>query len=425
MCFASNPTLPFIPPRKHFVIRIVPQHRRIMTDEESIKVRADRLLADVPLIDGHNDFPYMIRGWFQNQVGGADFNIDTMPIGQTDLQRLRRGKLGGQFWSAFVPCSTDTLAPLRDTLQQIDLLHLMFGKWPHVFGFVDKAADILPTFKSGRLVSMIGIEGLHSTAESYSALRMFHRLGVRYATLCHNKGNSYCDSATSDSNHDGLSTEGVKVVREMNRIGMIVDLSHTSNKAQIDVLRVSKAPVMFSHSSCYSLCPSPRNVTDEVLSLLKANNGLIMICFLPNLLVCCDHSSVEKAETPAVVATVSSVVDHIIHVGTTIGYEHVGIGSDFDGMLKGPEGLDDVSSYPSIVTELLSRGVSEEDVKLVMGLNVIRLLEEVELASQRAQADESWEVPCDEIPPPWTTEQRALLVATGEGRSKSGKSEGK
>ncbi|KAI1105354.1 membrane dipeptidase-domain-containing protein [Jackrogersella minutella] len=392
-------------------------HAVWMSNMSSVHHRAQALLTEVPLIDGHNDFAYMIRGWFMNQTSGADFDIDSMPIGQTDITQLKRGKLGGQFWSAFVPCPREGEDPLHSLLammQQIDLLHRIFDRFPHVFALVDRADDIIPAFRSGRVASLVGIEGLHSIGQSASVLRMAHKLGVRYATLCHNKGNDFADSATSIAVIGGLSSSGAAIVREMNRIGMMIDLSHTSHETQVDALAASKAPVIFSHSSCYALCPNPRNVRDETLTLLKENNGIIMICFIPSLVS--PHS--KNNNNPPAVATVSSVVDHIIHVGTTIGYSHVGIGSDFDGMLEGPQGLDDTSCYPALVEELLHRGVGEQEVKMVMGLNVIRVLRDVEVVSKHARDIERWEALCDEIQSPWTAEQRAILVAKGTERKK-------
>ncbi|KAJ6445343.1 cytochrome P450 monooxygenase monooxygenase [Purpureocillium lavendulum] len=400
-------------------------HRIIEAMEDpSPRARALKLLEQVPLIDGHNDFAYMVRGWFRNNLSQPDFDIHAMPIGQTDISRLHKGKLGGQFWSAFVPCpkdgdSKDTI--LLSTLQQVDLLHGIFEQYSSIFTFVAQSSDIFPAFKAGKLVSLLGIEGLHQIGGSPSVLRMLYKLGVRYATLCHNKGNEFSDSATAEDVHGGLSKMGRKVVQEMNRIGMIVDLAHTSHKAQLDALKYSEAPVIFSHSSCYELCPNPRNVRNEVLHKLKANRGLIMICFIPSLVTppqAGQNGSVGDRGAPSV----ASVVDHIVYVGETIGYAHVGIGSDFDGMLEGPPDLDDTSCFPSIIEELIRRGVDEDDVKLVMGLNVIRIMEEVESVSRVAQNIDKWDVLCDDIASPWTDEQVSLLVARGSLRNTNGSS---
>lgn len=395
----------------------LPTRTSIMADSKVSHTydRALELMKNTPLIDGHNDFAYMIRGWFQNNVGHDSFNIESLPIGQTDIGRLKRGRLGGQFWSAFVPCPSvddDKHVALRPTLQQIDLLLTVFDRYSDVFGFVDKSEDIIPVFRSGRIVSLMGIEGLHQIGGSFSALRLMHKLGVRYATLCHNKGNEFADSATSDPVHGGLSRLGREAVLELNRIGMMIDLSHTSHETQLDVLAISKAPVIFSHSSCYDLCPNPRNVRSEVLSLLKRNNGIIMICFLPSLAI--DNSMVNGGSDKRR-ASVASVANHIIHVGNTIGYSHVGIGSDFDGMLEGPAGLDDTACYPQLIAELLRRGIAESDVELIMGLNIVRVMSEVEAVSAAA-ARWTGMMRCDDIPPPWTEEQKALLVEKGKER---------
>ncbi|KAH8723138.1 dipeptidase 3 [Phaeosphaeriaceae sp. PMI808] len=387
---------------------------------DSVRARALRLLEQVPLIDGHNDFAYMVRGWFQNNMSRPDFDIHSMPIGQTDIGRLQKGKLGGQFWSAFVPSNKDEGenrdSSILSTIQQIDLLHSIFERYSSTFAFVSHSSEIIPAFRTGRLVSLLGIEGLHQIGGSPSVLRTLHRLGVRYATLCHRNCNEFVDSATDDSIHGGLSTFGSKLVHEMNRIGMIVDLAHTSHEAQIDVLAQSQAPVIFSHSSCYELCPNPRNVRDDVLLHLKANHGLIMICFIPSLVT---PREVEQNVNPGhrnLGPSIASIVDHIIHVGNMIGYCHVGIGSDFDGMLEGPPDLDDTSNFPALIEELLRRNVKEEDIKLVMGLNVIRIMEEVESISRKARDVERWDVLCDDIASPWTEEQVSLLKTRGSLR---------
>ncbi|GIZ40461.1 hypothetical protein CKM354_000379700 [Cercospora kikuchii] len=388
-------------------------------DNDTYRIDAARLLETVPLIDGHNDFAYILRGWFRNDLNRSDFDINQLPIGQTDLRRLWKGKLGGQFWSAFVPCSPKedgaTYSILAQTLQQIDLLHELFRQHPKAFGFVHRSSDILPTFRAGKLVSLLGIEGLHQIDGSMSALRMLYRLGVRYATLCHNSCNEFVDSATAPATHNGLSKRGLDVITEMNRMGMIVDLSHTSHEAQMDVLRHTKAPVIYSHSSCFALCQNPRNVRDEALLALKANGGIIMICFVPSLLV--PQPKDRASNEPRSTSSVQSVVDHIMHAANTIGWAHVGIGSDFDGMLEGPTDLDDTTGFPAIIEELLKRGVDEEDIKSLMGLNILRVMEDVEALSRVAQDIGDWDVLCDEIGSPWTPEQISLLLARGSLRN--------
>ncbi|KAF5562385.1 microsomal dipeptidase precursor [Fusarium napiforme] len=297
---------------------------------------------------------------------------------------------------------------LMKTLQQIDTIHLLVETFSEYFGAVNSSKDIETIFRSGRIASLIGVEGLHQIADSSSVVRLFHKLGVRYITLCHDDDNLYADSSNGKNKNGGLSSHGLDMIREMNRIGMIVDLSHTTTDTQKQVLGVSQAPVIFSHSSCNSLLPSPRNVTDEVLDLLKTNNGLIMICFLPNLV------NANGAQG----AVVDQVIDHIIYAGQRIGFEHVGIGSDFDGMLQGPKDLDDVSRYPQLVGKLLDRELSEDIITQVLGGNIIRVLGEVEAVSSELKG----QVPVlsDEIEEVWTSEQKDILTRMGTSRSSEG-----
>ncbi|KAF7157263.1 hypothetical protein CNMCM5623_001386 [Aspergillus felis] len=403
-------------------------------ERHAYRLKAQRLLQQVPLIDGHNDFPWMVRGHFLNDLSKGDLNHLT--IGQTDIARLRRGMVGGQFWSAFVPwwvsirfarLQEDPLmwAPesldysskqpesfpdeahwkrVRDTLQQIDVIHRMMEAYPRVFGLAESAAAVWSVFRSGRIASLIGIEGLHQIADSPSVLRSFHRLGVRYASLSHTSNNRYSDSATDSALHHGLSADGKRMIEEMNRVGIIVDLSHTSEAAQLDALAISRAPVIFSHSACYTLVPHRRNVSDCVLQLLKKNQGVIMICCLREL--------VDPAGGAH--ATLKQVVDHIIYVGETIGFDHVGIGSDFDGMLEGPDGLDDVSHFPALVEDLLRHGVSESAVQKVLGLNILRVLKQVEDIAIQERMFGSTKALCDDIDPVWTPEQTEILRAQGK-----------
>ncbi|KAL4863833.1 hypothetical protein BDV12DRAFT_201699 [Aspergillus spectabilis] len=383
---------------------------------QSTKAQAVQLLKEVPLIDGHNDFPYMIRGWFRNQINGKASTLYDMPIGHTDINRIKAGLLGGQFWSAYVPCpqakdqENDCLPQLRQTLQQIDLIHRLIETHPDVLQFAGSAEDVWTCFRAGRVASLIGVEGLHQIGNSVAMLRTLYNVGVRYVTLTHNCHNLFADAATvSPALHDGLSSEGQKLVSEMNRVGMIIDLSHTSHKTQTQVLKLSQAPVIYSHSSVYTLTPHPRNTTDSNLDLLAKTNGLIMISFLREL------TTLDPSD-----ATLPGVVDHIVYAGKKIGFDHVGIGSDFDGMLTAPDGLGDVSCYPSLVAGLLERGVSEDDVKKVMGLNVIRVLKEVDDVKrelERKAEGGGGEVLWDEIGEIWDEKLKSMLVEErGKGR---------
>ncbi|RHZ46030.1 uncharacterized protein CDV56_103712 [Aspergillus thermomutatus] len=295
---------------------------------------------------------------------------------------------------------------LRDTLQQIDVIHRMLEDYPHIFGLAESAADVWSVFRSGRVASLIGIEGLHQIANSPSILRTFHRLGVRYASLTHTSNNRYSDSATDSALHHGLSADGKRMIEEMNRVGMIVDLSHTSEAAQQDALAISRAPVIFSHSACFALVPHRRNVSDSVLQLLKQNEGVLMVCCLREL--------VDPAG--GVHANRKQVVDHIVYAGEKIGFDHVGIGSDFDGMLEGPDGIDDVSQFPALVEDLLRRGVSESAIQKILGLNILRVLKQVEDVSLRERMTGSTKALCDDMEPAWTPEQREILLAQGKKR---------
>ena len=258
---------------------------------------------------------------------------------------------------------------VHGTLQQIDLVYRLIKAYPSYLEHAFSAADIFQTFRSGhRIASLLGIEGLHQIGNSASVLRMYHALGVRYVSMTHTCHNAYADSEEpGEPQHSGLSDVGRKIVWEMNRLGMMVDLSHSSFLTQRDVLQVSRAPVIFSHSNAYTRCNHTRNVPDDILVGLKGNDGGVMVTFYPAFL-----------ENNPGAASLSSVADHIQYIGETIGYRYVGIGSDFDGMAAGPEGLEDVSKYPQLVRELVHRGISREDILGVMGLNVIRVLEEVE-----------------------------------------------
>ncbi|TVY27401.1 Dipeptidase [Lachnellula hyalina] len=330
----------------------------------------DDLFELSPLIDGHNDFPIWIRAFYQNHIYQENFTRDPELYGQVDFPRLRQGRLRGQFWSEADNYSDDVYREIvHDTLQQIDLVHRLIREYPAYLQGAYTASDIRGTFKSGkRIASLLGIEGLHQIGGSASILRMYYSLGVRYATLTHTCHNAYADSEEpAMALHDGLSKAGRFMIKEMNRLGMIVDLSHTSFATQRDALAVSAAPVMFSHSNAYGRCNHTRNVPDDVLREVKKNDGIVMVTFYPSFL-----------EDEAVSASIESVVDHIQYIGTAIGYRHVGIGSDFDGMEAGPRGLEDVTRYPNLVEELQNLGVQRDDILGVMGLNIIRVLESVE-----------------------------------------------
>ncbi|PTB75337.1 hypothetical protein M440DRAFT_55674 [Trichoderma longibrachiatum ATCC 18648] len=363
--------------------------------------RAERLLAETPLIDGHNDFPYMIRGWHLGKVGDVDAR--QMPVAHTDLDRLRTSRVGGVFWSAYVPCPKENSVndfstevhyeSLRETLQQIDIIHTLAERYPDALQIARSSKEVWEAFKSGRVASLVGVEGLHQIANSASVLRNFHRLGVRYVTLTHDSNNLYADSTNAAAPyHGGLSEKGVEMIQEMNRIGMIIDLSHTSVQVQRQALSISKAPVIFSHSSCSAVTQHPRNSPDDILDMLKMNGGVFMISFLRKL---------TDADEP----TLARVADHIQHVGERIGYEHVGIGSDFDGTMQTATGLEDVSRFPFLIAELLRRGVPDESVKAIAGRNVLRVLDRVQQVSVELMAG-GMEMLHDRIEPIWDEKVR-------------------
>ncbi|UKZ94170.1 uncharacterized protein TrAFT101_009050 [Trichoderma asperellum] len=378
----------------------------------SVDKRAQKVLTTSPLIDGHVDFAVFLRGVFDNHIDGDDF---TGPFengtlsGHLDLARLRAGRSGGAFWSVFAPCPEDGAdfsdenyaASLQFTLQAIDTMKRLFAAYPDHFAHDVDGADALKAFRRGKLVSPLGVEGLHQIANQPSNLRLFRDLGVRYATLTHNCHNKYADAALQSNPFrkatpvwGGISPDGRKLVHEMNRIGMIVDLSHVSEDTMIDALggnddwEGSKAPVIFSHSSAYSICPHPRNVKDHVLQLVKKRNSVVLVNIYPGFISCFDEGNENGVPTEDTEnATLEKVVDHITHIGDLIGYDHVGIGSDFDGIDRVPEGLEDVTKYPALIAELLRRGVSDADAEKVVGGNVIRVWKEVDAVSARMKAD--------------------------------------
>ncbi|UKZ81581.1 hypothetical protein TrVFT333_009353 [Trichoderma virens FT-333] len=353
-----------------------------MPISESTASRMDEaleVLGSVPLIDGHNDWPHLIRGFYDNRLDER-FDLDKNLVGHVDMNRLLQGKSGGPFGaytSTGGPESDDFndnaahFEIIRDTMQQIDLVHRLVRLYKKHMGLVRRASDIMALHREGRFASLIGVEGLHQIGNSPSILRLYHKLGVRYVTLAHNKNNLYADSATATiPAHDGLSVYGRNMVREMNRIGMIIDLSHTSEAVMRQTLDQSAAPVIFSHSSTASTVPHARNVPDSILEKLQQNNGVIMISFIPSL-----------TTVDGVRATLDHIVDHIMHVAELIGYDHIGLGSDFDGMFSAVKGIDDVSQYPALVSRLLERGINRINVQKILGLNIIRVLEQVENVS--------------------------------------------
>ena len=339
--------------------------------DPNLLARARALHKQVPLVDGHNDYPWALR---QNNVERDLNKLDIrmpQPKLHTDIPRLRAGGVGGQFWSVYVPANMAGPAAVRATFEQIDVVHRMVRKYPDTFELALTAADVERIFKAGRIASLIGMEGGHSIDNSLAVLRMFYGAGARYMTLTHSANIRWADSGTDKPNVSGLSRFGEEVVREMNRLGMLVDLSHTSADAMHDAIRVSEAPVIFSHSDARALNDHGRNVPDDVLQVLPRNGGVVMVTFVPGFL------------TRAGKATLADVANHMDHVRKVAGPDHVGIGSDFDGIETVPVGLEDVSKYPALTAELLRRGWPEGDIRKALGANVLRVMRRAEEVSTR------------------------------------------
>ena len=344
--------------------------------------RARALHKQSPLIDGHNDYPWALRGLDP----GRDFSkaeiSKPVPSLMTDIPRLRQGGLGGQFWSVYTPSTMQGKEAVRVTLEQIDIVHRMTKRWPETFEMAYTAADVERSFKAGRIGSLIGMEGGHSIDNSLATLRMFYALGARYMTLTHSTNLAWADASTDQAALGGLSKFGEEVIREMNRLGMLVDLSHVSAETMEDALRVSEAPVIFSHSSARAICNVPRNVPDHVLQLTAKNGGVVMVTFVPGFIsqAVADYDAkpaAERGPTPPK-ATLAQVADHIDHIRKVAGIDHLGRGGDFDGITQVVVGLEDVSKYPDLTAELIKRGYTDQDIKKILGLNVLRVMKQAE-----------------------------------------------
>jgi membrane dipeptidase len=381
--------------------------------DAALLARANALHKQVPLIDGHNDYPWALREKAQRDFARLDIS-KPQPSIMTDIARLRAGGVGGQFWSVYVPVELTGQSAVTATLEEIDTVHQMIRRYPDTFELALTADDVERIFKQGKIASLIGMEGGHSIDNSLAALRMFHRLGARYMTLTHSKNTAWADSATDDPKFGGLTPFGEEVVREMNWLGMLVDLSHVSPDTMEDAIRVSAAPVIFSHSSSRALNDVPRNVPDTVLRLLPKNGGVVMVTFVPGFLspqvaawnklqtaeqdrLTLQFPKDPKAVTagvetwtrahPAPLAHISDAADHIDHIRQIAGIDHIGLGGDFDGITSVPQGLEDVSKYPALTAELLKRGYKDEDVRKILGLNILRAMREAERVSKKLQSE--------------------------------------
>jgi membrane dipeptidase len=379
--------------------------------------RVKKLLREVPLIDGHNDLPWAYRERVKNHLGQIDLRGDTSQLNppmHTDIPRLRQGGVGGQFWSVYVPADLQGADATRAVLEQIDVVYRLAERYPDTFEIATTADDVVRIHKAGKIASLIGMEGGHSIDNSLGVLRELYRAGARYMTITHSKNNDWADSATDDPKHGGLTPFGEEVIREMNRLGMLVDLSHVSPETMKEAMAVSSAPVIFSHSSARALTDHPRDVPDDVLRLLPEDGGLVMVTFVPSFvssevrawnaeedaaearLKALHPDSSERVKTelkawveahPAPKATLAQVADHVEHVRKVAGIDHVGIGSDFDGIGSTPTGLEGVETYPALLAELLRRGWKDEEIKKLAGGNALRVFRETERVAQRLRKE--------------------------------------
>ncbi len=381
------------------------------TPTADVLARAREFLTAHPLIDGHNDLAWELR-----ERAGYDMDrIDIakpQPALHTDIPRLRAGGVGGQFWSVYVPSSLPGGAAVTATLEQIDFVHAMIGRYPETFALARSAAEAEQAAAGGKIASLLGAEGGHSIDCSLGVLRMLYALGVRYLTLTHNDNVPWADSATDEPRSGGLTRFGEEVVREMNRLGMLVDISHVAPATMRDVLRSTAAPIIFSHSSARALCDVPRNVPDDVLASLAGNGGVCMVTFVPEFLSLAraqwEQEAFEQArrtgvdsrdyaaavaflrvwapEHPPPTVTVTDVADHVDHIREVAGAAHVGIGGDYDGTLDQPEGMADVAGYPRLVAELLGRGWAETELTGLARDNILRVMREAEAVSRDMSA---------------------------------------
>jgi membrane dipeptidase len=385
------------------------------TEAATATVAAAReVLGRHPILDGHNDLPWTMRVADELDLDTTDLAAP-VPSVHTDLPRLARGGVGAQFWSVFVPADLEGETAVTATLEQIDLVHELIRRYPDALELALTAADVERIAADGRVASLIGAEGGHSIGCSLGTLRVLYALGVRYMTLTHNRNLPWADSATDDLAVGGLTEFGREVVREMQRLGMLVDLSHVSPGTMRDALDVAEGPVIFSHSSALAICDHPRNVPDDILARMAAGGGTCMVNFVPPFVsqACRDwerefaedmkrrgfdfknvpgrgqmraERAAWAAEHPRPAATLAQVADHIEHVREVAGVDHVGIGSDYDGVDWLPEGLEDVSTYPALIAELLGRGWSEADCGQLASGNILRTMRDAEATARAISA---------------------------------------
>ncbi len=374
--------------------------------------RVSRVLASAPVLDGHNDLAWEARVLANYDFAELGFREGTDRV-QTDLPRMRSGGLGAQFWSVFVPQSLTGERAVTATIEQVDGIAALVAANADALAPARTAADVRTAWASGRIACLLGAEGGHSIGNSLATLRALRALGVGYMTLTHNDNVDWADSATDDARHGGLSAFGREVVREMNRVGMLVDLSHVSAATMRDALSVAEAPAIFSHSSAFAVTDSPRNVPDDVLAALAAQGGVCMVTFVPKFVTqevcdwdraCADEARAAgirpqdyepytafqtdyRSRVPQPTSTVADVADHVEHVREAAGVEHVGLGGDYDGMTHPPAGLEDVSGYPRLLAELADRGWSDADLAALTSGNILRVMDEADARSRELSAD--------------------------------------
>jgi membrane dipeptidase len=385
---------------------------------DSLDRRVEHVLSETPVIDGHNDLPWEIRSGFDFWRKPLDLDSDTSRLDhklQTDIPRARRGHLGAQFWSVWIPPELKGDEAIRTTIEEIDIVHRMVERYPNALEMAGSAADIERIEKAGRIASLIGIEGGGQIGNSPAALRSFYLLGARYMTLTHTSNIDWADSATDDPVHHGLTAFGRAIVHEMNRIGMMIDLAHVSPETMRAALAATKAPVIFSHSSARAILDHPRNVPDDILRLVGANGGVVMVNFYPGFISPAyrGRAAERDAETarlanlysgqperrkagiaawdlahPEPPATIADVADHVEHIRDLAGIDHVGIGSDFDGINgTAPQGLEGVDRYPALFRELARRGWSDEALAKLAGRNLLRAMRQAEAVSASMRSE--------------------------------------
>jgi membrane dipeptidase len=353
---------------------------------------ANKVLAEVPLVDGHNDLPWAIRQSKTHPHDVEAYDLRRRTEGHTDLARLAAGRVGGQFWSVYIPGDTSIarMGYAKVQLEQIDIAKRVMAKYPERFEPVTTAAGFTEAFARGRIGGALGLEGGHAIENSLGALRAFYDLGGRYMTLTHNSTLDWADAASDSARHGGLTSFGKEVVREMNRLGMLVDLSHVSPATMSDALDVTEAPVIFSHSNARALANHVRNVPDSILARLQQNGGVVMVTFVPGFtsqaLIDWNRTPAAQRRGTAPRASLKQVADHIEHIRKVAGIDHVGLGGDFDGIEEVVEGLEDVSKYPMLIAELSRRGWTEADLRKLAGENVLRAMTRAEQVSARLRA---------------------------------------